>query len=166
MRSPSHADSHPQPPPARSRLENRAMWLGVVTSCVLAATIVIAGLKAGITPGVSPLVVLLAWAVFARTLRTSSSTLILNQAQVAGSAGAAVSAGVIFTAPLLPILSHAQGLPYEGLPLVKLIFASLAGALIGFGYVGLNARRVLADASLPAPEARAAEAMEIGRAHV
>lgn len=159
MRSPTDVDSPAPNLAARSRLENRAMWLGVVASSILAATIVIAGLKAGITPGVSPLVVLLAWAVFARTLRTSSSTLILNQAQVAGSAGAAVSAGVIFTAPLLPILSHAQGLPYDGLPLGKLILASLAGALIGFGYVGLNARRVLADASLPAPEARAAEAM-------
>lgn len=143
----------------RSSLENRAMLLGVVASSVLAATIVIAGLKAGITPGVSPLVVLLAWAVFARSLRSSTSTVVLNQAQVAGSAGAAVTAGVIFTAPLLPILSHAQGLPYDGLPLGKLIIASIAGALIGFGYVGLNARRVLADASLPAPEARACEAM-------
>src|SRR5699024_6721702 len=109
--------------------------------------------------GVSPLVVLLAWAVFARSLRTKNAHVILNQAQVAGSAGAAVSAGVIFTAPLLPILSEAQGLAYHGLPLFKLIGASIAGALIGYGYVGLNARRVLADPTLPAPEARACEAM-------
>lgn len=142
-----------------SRLEKQALALGVFASSILAATIVIAGLKAGITPGVSPLVVLLAWAVFSRRIRASNSTLALNQAQVAGSAGAAVSAGVIFTAPLLPILSHTLGLPYDGLPLLKLISASLIGALIGFGYVGLNTRRILADSSLPAPEARAAEAM-------
>lgn len=147
------------PLPAKGRLEVRAMVLGVLTSTILAAAIVIAGLKAGITPGVSPLVVLLAWAVFSRSLRTTDAHLVLNQAQVTGSAGAAVTAGVIFTAPLLPILSHAQGLPYNGLPLFKLMGASLAGALIGFGYVGLNARRVLSDSSLPAPEARACDAM-------
>lgn len=145
--------------PPKSRMEIRAMVLGVVTSTILAAAIVIAGLKAGITPGVSPLVVLLAWAVFSRSLRTSNAHLVLNQAQVTGSAGVAVTAGIIFTAPLLPILSHAQGLPYNGLPLFKLMGASLAGALIGFGYVGLNARRVLSDSSLPAPEARACDAM-------
>lgn len=145
--------------PPQSRLEIRAMMLGVVTSTILAAAIVIAGLKAGITPGVSPLVVLLAWAVFARSLPTSGAHLVLNQAQVTGSAGVAVTAGIIFTAPLLPILSRAQGLPYDGLPLFKLMGASLAGALIGFGYVGLNARRMLSDSSLPAPEARACEAM-------
>lgn len=145
------------PPPGA--LEKRAILLGVVTSTFLAIAIVIAGLKAGITPGVSPLVVLFAWAVFARALRHNHAHVILNQAQVAGSAGAAVSAGVIFTAPLLPILSDAQGLPYHGLPLLKLMGASVAGALIGYGYVGLNARRVLADPTLPAPEARACEAM-------
>src|SRR5699024_1366135 len=151
--------SAPTPLPPIGPLERRAIALGVVTSTILAVAIVIAGLKAGITPGVSPLVVLLAWAVFARVLKRQNAHLLLNQAQVAGSAGAAVSAGVIFTAPLLPILSHAQGLPYDGLPLLKLIGASIAGALIGYGYVGLNARKILSDPRLPAPEARACEAM-------
>ena len=38
---------------------------GVLVSTVLAGTLVIAGLKAGITPGVSPLVILCAWGAFA-----------------------------------------------------------------------------------------------------
>lgn len=147
------------PLPPIGRLERRSILLGVLISLLLAVAIVVAGLKAGITPGVSPLVVLLAWALFARSLHGNNAHLLLNQAQVAGSAGAAVSAGVIFTAPLLPILSHAQGLPYHGLPLWKLMGACFSGALIGYGYVGLNARRILADASLPAPEARACAAM-------
>lgn len=137
----------------------RAVAVGVLSSCVLGATIVIAGLKAGITPGVSPLVILIGWAVFARAVRDPGGSGLLNHVQVAGSAGAAVAAGVIFTAPLLPILSAAQGLPYDGLPLIKLCAAAFIGALIGFGYVGLNARKVLSDASLPAPEARASEAL-------
>lgn len=157
--SPS-ADTPPALSPlADARTRRYATALGVIASCVLSATIVIAGLKAGITPGVSPLVVLLAWAVFARAMKRGAASDVLNLAQVAGSAGAAVTAGVIFTAPLLPILAASQGFPYNGLPLGKLMGASLAGALIGFGYVGLNARRVLADPSLPAPEARACEAM-------
>lgn len=140
-------------------MRKRATAVGVVISCVLAVAIVIAGLKAGITPGVSPLVVLVSWAIFYRSLRGSNAKLLLNLVQVAGSAGVAVTAGIIFTAPLLPILSASQGLPYDGLPLLKLTIASVAGALIGFGYVGINARRILADGSLPAPEARACEAM-------
>lgn len=149
----------PSPLPPMGSLEKRAILLGVVTSTILAVAIAVAGLKAGITPGVSPLVVLLAWAFFTRSLRTHNAHLLLNQAQVAGSAGAAVSAGVIFTAPLLPILSQSQDLPYHGLPLWKLIGACISGALIGYGYVGLNARRILSDITLPAPEARACEAM-------
>lgn len=156
--SPSETPT-PLSPLADPRTRRYATLLGVVASGVLSATVVIAGLKAGITPGVSPLVVLLAWAVFARAMRKGVASDVLNLAQVAGSSGVAVTAGVIFTAPLLPILAASQGFPYNGLPLLKLIGAAMAGALLGFGYVGLNARRVLADPSLPAPEARACEAM-------
>ena len=45
---------------------------------------VIAGLKAGITPGVSPLVVLFAWGAFTRRIAAGGGTRFLNIAQVAG----------------------------------------------------------------------------------
>lgn len=144
-----------------------ALVVGILAANVLGATIVIAGLKAGITPGVSPIVLLVAWAVLFRSLRAENASEALNIAQVAGSAGALVAAGVIFTAPLLPILSRSQGLEYTPIPTLYLISAALIGSLIGFGWVGLNARRVLADPTLPAPEAKAcAQMVEVAVASV
>lgn len=169
----------------------KALVFGLLATAVLSSTLTVAGLKAGISPGVSPLVVLVAWAAFARRLR-STGTRFLNVAQVAGSGGMAVTAGVIFTAPLLQILAARRASPgldeYEALraaaaaatgaeraellerlatvkaqllaatPSVDvplLMGASVMGALIGFGFVGLTTRRFLSDATLPAPEARA-----------
>ena len=140
-------------------LRLRSLLLGVLASNVLGATIVIAGLKAGITPGVSPIVVLITWALLSRALRRDNASEALNIAQIAGSAGAMVAAGVIFTAPLLPILARSQGIDYDGLDTASLVVASLTGSLIGFGWVGLNARKVLMDPTLPAPEAKACAGM-------
>ncbi len=149
----------------------RDLWpvlFGVIISTILAGTLVIAGLKAGITPGVSPLVILFAWGAFSRWATGSGGGRFLNLAQVAGSAGMAVTAGVIFTAPMLQILYAnliASGDPaYQGLevPAVDwktLVYMCVAGALIGFGFVGLTTKRFLSDPTLPAPEARACEAM-------
>jgi putative OPT family oligopeptide transporter len=170
---------------------------GLVLTTVLSGTLTIAGLKAGISPGVSPLVILFAWGAFTRRIAAGGGSLFLNIAQVAGSAGMAVTAGVIFTAPLLQVL-HAQraepGLaelvaaqqayaaartgPEQGAALEQvealktavlaatppvdvptLILLSLAGALIGFGFVGLGTRKFLTDPSLPAPEASACRTM-------
>ena len=131
---------------------------GVVVSTILAATLTIAGLKAGITPGVSPLVILVAWGAFTASIRTSGRRF-LNLAQVAGSAGMAVCAGVIFTAPLLQILYKSQGLEVPAPDVVTLIIVSLGGAFMGFGFVGLATKKFLTDPTLPAPEARACEKM-------
>ncbi len=165
---------------------------GVVVSTVLAGTLVLAGLKAGITPGVSPLVILFAWGAFTRRIAAGGGTRFLNLAQVAGSAGMAVTAGVIFTAPLLQILYTnlgvseltargveiarnadrsavvdrallatlaENGLAVPPVDVVTLILLSFAGALVGFGFVGLGTRKFLTDPTLPAPEARACETM-------
>ena len=177
-----------------------AILFGVVVSTVLAGTLVIAGLKAGITPGVSPLVILVAWGGFSRALKRGGTTRFLNIAQVAGSAGMAVTAGVIFTAPLVQILHHQRNFDQAEALVVQigklstelgqaaeaeraavaaelaaaradyaqivppvdvttLILVSLAGALVGFGFVGLATRKFLSDPTLPAPEARACETM-------
>lgn len=166
---------------------------GVVLTTVLSGTLTIAGLKAGISPGVSPLVILFAWGAFTRRIASGGGSLFLNIAQVAGSAGMAVTAGAIFTAPLLQVLhaqraepglaeliqaqgayaqaqtSAEQSAALEQVETLKaavlaatppvdvptLILLSLAGALIGFGFVGLGTRKFLTDPSLPAPEASA-----------
>ncbi|MFT4649660.1 MAG: putative OPT family oligopeptide transporter [Glaciecola sp.] len=132
---------------------------GVIVTTVLSGTLVIAGLKAGITPGVSPLVILLAWGAFAKASAGAGGTRFLNIAQVAGSAGMAVTSGVIFTAPLIQILHADKGLPVPQVDVATLIYVSLAGALIGYGFVGLATKKFLTDPTLPAPEARACEAM-------
>ncbi|MCB9890198.1 MAG: OPT/YSL family transporter [Planctomycetes bacterium] len=132
---------------------------GVVISTILAGTLTIAGLKAGITPGVSPLVILCAWGIFAKVASSGSGSRFLNLAQVAGSAGMAVTSGVIFTAPLVQILHRQKGLEMPPVDFVTLMIVSLGGALIGWGFVGLATKKFLTDPSLPAPEARACEAM-------
>ncbi len=132
---------------------------GVIVTTVLSGTLVIAGLKAGITPGVSPLVILLAWGAFARSATGPGGSRFLNIAQVAGSAGMAVTSGVIFTAPLIQILHQDKGLEVPAVDVPTLIYVSLAGALIGYGFVGLATKKFLTDPTLPAPEARACEAM-------
>ncbi|MEZ5980256.1 MAG: OPT/YSL family transporter [Planctomycetota bacterium] len=174
--------------------DRKALLFGLFATAALSATLTVAGLKAGISPGVSPLVVLIAWAAFSRRLRGrgGEASRFLNIAQVAGSGGMAVTAGVIFTAPLLQILAARRSTPsledYEALRLQvegargpelealqaqladtkaallaavppvdvpTLIVASLVGAAIGWGFVGLSARRFLSDPTLPAPEAKA-----------
>jgi putative OPT family oligopeptide transporter len=144
------------------------LLFGLVITAVLSAVFVVAGLKAG-TPGVSPLVILIAWGMFAKWLSASGHFgRFLNIAQVSGSAGMAVTAGVIFTAPLLQILIRnlkESGNPeYADLVIPPIDFWTLAevcvaGALIGFGYVGITTKRFLTDPKLPAPEARACESM-------
>ena len=132
---------------------------GVLVSTALAGTLVIAGLKAGITPGVSPLVILVAWGVFMKKATGPGGTRFLNLSQVAGSAGMAVTAGVIFTAPMVQILYTTKGLPVPSVDVVALMILSLSGSLIGFGFVGLSTKKFLSDPTLPAPEARACETM-------
>ena len=136
-----------------------SLIFGVIASTILAGSLVIAGLKAGITPGVSPLVILFAWGAFTKHVAGAGGTRFLNIAQVAGSAGMAVTAGVIFTAPVVQVLHADKGLEVPPVDWVSLSILSLAGALIGFGFVGLSTRKFLSDPSLPAPEAHACETM-------
>lgn len=190
--------AYPGPMQDDHRSGNTApLIFGVALTTILAGTLTIAGLKAGISPGVSPLVILFAWGAFTRRISGGHGSTFLNIAQVAGSAGMAITAGVIFTAPLLQVL-HAQradpGLDAlieaqqvyakaataaeqadarETLESIKaavlaatppvdvptLILLSLAGALIGFGFVGLGTKKFLTDPSLPAPEANACRTM-------
>lgn len=140
-------------------LDRLGILFGVVISTILASSLVIAGLKAGITPGVSPLVILFAWGAFTKKVASGAGTRFLNLAQVAGSAGMAITAGVIFTAPVVQILYRDKGLEVPPVDVVSLIILSLAGALIGFGFVGLTTKKFLSDKSLPAPEAHACETM-------
>ncbi len=144
---------------SRDSSDTFPLAFGVLVSTILAGTLVIAGLKAGITPGVSPLVILFAWGAFARRLARGGGSRFLNIAQVAGSAGMAVTAGVIFTAPLVQILHADKGLVVPPVDVVSLIIMSISGSLIGFGFVGLGTRSFLTDPTLPAPEARACETM-------
>lgn len=136
--------------------------VGTIVTLVLSGTLVIAGLKAGILPGTSPLVILFAWGAFARYITKDTGREFLNTAQVAGSAGVAVTAGVIFTAPVIQILYRDKFGSESDIPPVDvptLIYLSIAGALIGFGFVGFGARKFLSDPTLPAPEARSCHTM-------
>ncbi len=101
-----------------------ALLLGLALTAVLCGTLTIAGLKAGITPGVSPLVILFAWGAFAKRISRGGGSPFLNIAQVAGSGGMAITAGVIFTAPLLQILHATRAEP--GLPELTALHAGLS----------------------------------------
>ncbi|MCA8959611.1 MAG: OPT/YSL family transporter, partial [Planctomycetes bacterium] len=126
--------------------------IGLLFSTLIAASLTIATAKAGISPGVSPLVVLLGW-VFGGAILGSRLRPFLAMAQVTGSGGAAVSAGVIFTAPILQIYFGSDRPVDTG----TLIAVSVAGVFLGWGFVGLATRRFLTDPRLPAPEAVACD---------
>ena len=94
-----------RPPQARSI---SAMVIGAGLSSVISGALVIATAKAGISPGVSPLVVLIGWVVFGSLMKGNLKSF-LAMLQVTGSGGAAVSAGLIFTAPILQIHCRSNG---------------------------------------------------------
>jgi len=173
---------------AFSRGDLGAIAYGSFVTLLLSCTMVVAGLKAGITPGVSPLVVLCGWGAFKKASRGPAGSRFLNLAQVAGSAGMAIVSGVIFSAPLLQVLhlnlaqsalqeqgvrKDLQQMPWKdaqalmaahglGIPSVHVptnMLACVAGSLVGYGFVGLATRKFLSDPTLPAPEARACMSM-------
>jgi len=165
-------------------IDTNGIIFGTLVTFAFSCTMVVAGLKAGITPGVSPLVVLCGWGAFRQASHGMNGSRFLNLAQVAGSAGMAIVTGVIFSEPLLQVLHlndaqaslNKQGvkgdlfiLPWKdaqelmkshglSIPEVSIstnILACVAGSLVGYGFVGLTTRKFLADPTLPAPEARA-----------
>jgi uncharacterized oligopeptide transporter (OPT) family protein len=140
------------------RVGRLGLWFGLVLSALLGAALVVPAAKAGITPGVSPVVVLLGWVAFGRALGPRLKRF-LAIGQVTGSGGAAVTAGVVFTAPILQILAASRGMSMPPVGVGLLVLGSLAGALLGFGCVGLSTRRFLTDRRLPAPEAVACDRM-------
>jgi putative OPT family oligopeptide transporter len=130
--------------------------VGSVVSIVLSSALVFSAAKAGITPGVSPLVVLFGWVAFGAAMGPRLKRF-LAISQVTGSAGASVTAGVVFTAPIIQVLHVGRGLEAPAVDVPLLIVASVSGALLGFGFVGLATRRFLTDPRLPAPEAVACD---------
>jgi len=167
-----------------SKVDLGAVGVGLLVTILLSATMVIAGLKAGITPGVSPLVVLCCWGGLSRVVQGPNGVRFLNLAQVAGSSGMAIVSGVIFSEPLLQVLhlDRAQkalrslgimeslktlpwdaakklmaenGLEPQPVDVPTTLLACVCGTLIGAGVVGLATKKFLSDPALPAPEAQA-----------
>ena len=132
------------------------LLLGLPLSMVISGSLVIATAKAGISPGVSPLVVLVGWVVFGQLMRGRLKPF-LAILQVTGSAGAAVSVGLIFTAPILQIAAELMGEPVPAVNVPTTMLSCVAGSLLGWGFVGLASNRLLTDPRLPAPEAVACD---------
>ncbi len=133
-----------------------ALFVGAFFSMLISGALVIATAKAGISPGVSPLVVLLGWVLFGPWMRGRLKPF-LALMQVTGSGGAAVSAGLIFTAPILQITARLMGKPAPDVNVIQILGSCIAGSLMGWGFVGLASRRFLTDPRLPAPEAVACD---------
>ena len=133
-----------------------AQFIGVALSSVISGALVIATAKAGISPGVSPLVVLIGWVVFGVLMRDRLKPF-LAILQVTGSGGAAVSAGLIFTAPILQIAAKLMEQEAPQVDVFTTWLACVSGSLMGWGFVGLAAKRFLTDPRLPAPEAVACD---------
>ncbi|MCA9217494.1 MAG: OPT/YSL family transporter [Planctomycetales bacterium] len=132
---------------------------GTLITMALSGTLVIAGLQAGILPGVSPLVILFAWGAFSKSVAKPGGREFLNVTQVVGSAGVAVTAGVIFSAPVIQILYRLERLDVPNVDVPTLIYLCIAGALVGSGFVAMGTKAYLTDKSLPAPEARSCYTM-------
>lgn len=133
-----------------------ALLIGVFLSMIISSALVIATAKAGISPGVSPLVVLIGWVVFGAMMRGRLKPF-LALLQITGSGGAAVSAGLIFTAPIVQISASLMEVDVPEVDIFTIGLACLSGSLMGWGFVGLAAKRFLTDPRLPAPEAVACD---------
>ena len=133
-----------------------ALLIGAVLSMVISGALVIATAKAGISPGVSPLVVLIGWVTLGALMRGRLKPF-LAILQVTGSGGAAVSAGLIFTAPIIQISADQMGQEVPDVDIVTTLLACISGSLMGWGFVGLATKRFLTDPRLPAPEAVACD---------
>ena len=138
------------------RSKRAGIAFGFVISFVLGAAFVFSALKAGITPGISPLVVLFGWVAMGRFFKDDMKGF-LSTAQVTGSAGVAVTAGVAFVAPIVQILAAELGMPVPPVDIISLILAAASGCFLGWGFVGLATERFLTDPKLPAPEAVACD---------
>ena len=145
-------------PEQAARVSRMGLAFGLVVSVLLGAALVVPAAKAGITPGVSPVVVLFGWVAFGAALGPGLKRF-LAIAQVTGSGGAAVTAGVVFTAPVLQIIAANMGAVAPAVNIGLLTLGSVSGALLGFGFVGFATSRFLTDKSLPAPEAVACDRM-------
>ena len=132
------------------------MAFGFIISFVLGAAFVFSALKAGITPGISPLVVLFGWVAMGSFFKDDMKGF-LAMAQVTGSAGVAVTAGVAFVAPIVQILAAELKVPVPPVDIVSLMLSAVAGCFLGWGFVGLATERFLTDPKLPAPEAVACD---------
>ena len=133
-----------------------ALTVGGVLSMLISGALVIATARAGISPGVSPLVVLVGWVLFGEIARNRLKPF-LALLQVTGSGGAAVSAGLIFTSPILQIAAREMGQDVPAVDVTTTMLSCLAGSLMGWGFVGLASKRFLTDPRLPAPEAVACD---------
>ena len=132
--------------------------IGLILSVIISASLVIAAAKAGIVPGVSPLVVLFVWMVFGAVIKSRFKEFIAL-VQVTGSGGAAVTAGVVFIAPIVQILISELGGEVPPVDIPMMILAAVSGSFLGWGAVGLATKRFLTDPKLPAPEAVACDRM-------
>jgi putative OPT family oligopeptide transporter len=143
-------------PAVAAKTRRLGLLVGLIISVVLGGALVMPTLRAGISPGVSPLVVLFCWVAVGAALGPRLKRF-LAIAQVTGSGGSAVTAGVVFVAPIIQILTSERGLDVPAVDIPMLIVASLSGSLLGFGFVGFATKRFLTDPRLPAPEAVACD---------
>ncbi|MHC4845893.1 MAG: OPT/YSL family transporter [Planctomycetota bacterium] len=143
-------------PVVAAKTRRLGLLVGLIISVVLGGALVMPTLKAGISPGVSPLVVLFCWVAVGAAMGPRLKRF-LAIAQVTGSGGSAVTAGVVFVAPIIQILTRERGMEVPGVDVPLLIVASLSGSLLGFGFVGYATKRFLTDPRLPAPEAVACD---------
>lgn len=134
----------------------RGILVGSLLSAILSSSLVIAGAKAGIFPGVSPLVILFCWVLFGALFRDRLQGF-LAMVQVTGSGGVAVAAGVVFIAPITQIVLSQKNMSVPPVDIAGLTLASLSGAFLGWGFMGLGTRRLLSRRELPAPEAVACD---------
>jgi putative OPT family oligopeptide transporter len=129
---------------------------GLFLSIVLGACIAVVAAKAGISPAISPLVVLIGWMSFF-SFFPKNMTDFLSALQVTGSGGSAIAAGVVFSAPIAQVLTKSLYGEAVDVNTTQLILACLSGSFMGWGFIGLSTPRLLADPRLPAPEAVACD---------
>lgn len=117
-------------PPAKAypELSVRAVVTGVFIGALMTATFTYAGMKLGFSTSGSTVAAILGWGVLRGLLR--SGTIVENNlAQTVASGMNTAAGGVVFTAPVLFLLSGVE------FSLWQVALACVAGALLGVGFI-------------------------------
>jgi len=152
----AHHNTPPQPGSGSIELTVKAVVLGIVLSVIMTAANAYLGLRAGMTVSAAIPAAVVSLGVLSLFRRSSTSE--HNLVQTTASAGQAVAAGIIFTAPALVLMGYWKD--FNAMEIAKI---ATIGSIFGVLFTVTLRRAFILEAKLKFPEGIAvAEVIRVG----